>query len=150
MTFRTPVSCSRHHYCSSRSHNHDTDSDDQLSSSDTNLSSMPGNVNADTNDSQDNTESIDGLADGGLASFVKRSSIHDDFCTCSRPVRIHPWHFHVRLDHSNKANKIKREHSSADPKTSSASESQHLSFATPFSPLEKSKASAEAKKSIVS
>ena len=126
------TSCSHHRHYSFSSHHHDTDSDDQLSSSDTNLSSMPGNVNADTNDSQDNTESIDGLADGGLASFVKRSSIHDDFCTCSHPVRTRPLHFHARLDHSNKVNKIKREHSSTDAKTSSASKSRQVSFANTY------------------
>jgi hypothetical protein len=56
----------------------DSHSDD--SSSDTNISSIPEELNTDMNEIHDNNESLASIADGGLASFVKNSSINDDFC----------------------------------------------------------------------
>lgn len=58
----------------------ESDNDTNTSSSDTNFSSIPPESHADINDSHDNNESIGGIVDGGLASFVKSSSINDDYC----------------------------------------------------------------------
>ncbi|CAF3589268.1 unnamed protein product [Adineta steineri] len=77
------------------------DSDNNTSSSDTNISLIPIELNADINESQDNIESLGSIADGGLASFVKSSTMNNDFY------------------HANKEIKIKREHSSSDKKSSS-------------------------------
>jgi hypothetical protein len=60
----------------SRSNNHQSDNDDNLSSSDTNTLSITNESTLNVNDSQDyDHESI-----GGLASFVKSSTIHNDAC----------------------------------------------------------------------
>lgn len=64
-----------------RSINDESDTNDNASSSDTNISSMPEELlHADNNESQDNNESLGGIADGGLASFVKSSTMDDDYC----------------------------------------------------------------------
>ena len=58
----------------------DSDSHNDDSSSDTNISSAPEEVHADTHETHDHDESLVGIADGGLASFVKSSSVNDDYC----------------------------------------------------------------------
>ncbi|UJR27129.1 hypothetical protein I4U23_008428 [Adineta vaga] len=77
------------------------DNDNNTSSSSTNLSSIPTESHIDMNDSHDNNESLISIADGGLASFVKSSSMNDDYY------------------HSSKESKIKREHSASEKKHSS-------------------------------
>jgi hypothetical protein len=59
-----------------RLNNSQSDSDDNQSSSDTHASSIPADSTIDNADSQDdNQESM-----GGLASFVKSSTMHHDSC----------------------------------------------------------------------
>ncbi|CAF1278220.1 unnamed protein product [Adineta ricciae] len=79
----------------------ESDNDTNTSSSDTNFSSIPPESHADMNESHDNNESLGGIVDGGLASFVKSSSINDDYY------------------HPSKESKIKRERSSSEKKHSS-------------------------------
>ena len=49
-------------------------------SSDTNVSTAAEDFKADLNESHDNTEVLEGIADGGLASFVRSSTMDDDDC----------------------------------------------------------------------
>jgi hypothetical protein len=63
-----------------RSTHDESDSDNNTSSSDTNLSSLPGESNADINESHDNNESLGDIANGGLASFVISSKMNNDYC----------------------------------------------------------------------
>jgi hypothetical protein len=63
-----------------RSIHDESDSNDNTSSSDTNVSSFPDESNPDINESHDNNELLGGIADGGLASFVKSSTMDDDYC----------------------------------------------------------------------
>ncbi|CAF1060677.1 unnamed protein product [Rotaria sordida] len=81
--------------------NHDEpDKDINTSSNRTNVSLIPRESHTDINDIHDNNESLGGIADGGLASFVKSSSINDDYY------------------HPSKESKMKREHSGSDKKIS--------------------------------
>jgi hypothetical protein len=70
------------------------------------------------NESHDNNESLVGIADGGLASFVKSSTMNDDYCKCDVSSSGSPNVLH--LDQPNKDSKIKREHSTSDKKVSSS------------------------------
>lgn len=57
------------------------DKSDNSSSNDTHSSFIPGESNTDLSEIHDNNESIgDSIALGGLASFVKSSSIGNDYC----------------------------------------------------------------------
>ncbi|CAF4088763.1 unnamed protein product [Rotaria sp. Silwood2] len=79
--------------------NHDeSDKDTNISLNDTNISLIPRESHTDINESHDNNETLEGIADGGLASFVKSSAINDDYY------------------HPSKESKIKREHSCSDKK----------------------------------
>ena len=62
-----------------RSIQDESDSDDNTSSNDTNIS-IPVESNTDMNESHDNNELKGDIAAGGLASFVKSSSMNDDYC----------------------------------------------------------------------
>jgi hypothetical protein len=79
----------------------ESDSNDNTSSSGTNVSSFPEETNADINESHDNNELLGGIAAGGLSSFVKNTTMDDDYY------------------HPNKESKSKREHSSSNKKTPS-------------------------------
>ncbi|CAF2126855.1 unnamed protein product [Rotaria magnacalcarata] len=70
------------------------------SSNDTNFSLIPSESNTDINEIHDNNELLEGIADGGLASFVKSSSINEDYYQPSKET------------------KTKREHSSSEKKIS--------------------------------
>ncbi|CAF3420939.1 unnamed protein product [Rotaria sp. Silwood1] len=81
--------------------NHDeSDKDTTTSSNDTNVSLIPRESHTDINEIHDNNELLEGIADGGLASFVKSSAINDDYY------------------HPSKESKIKREHSCSNKKIS--------------------------------
>ncbi|CAF4572469.1 unnamed protein product, partial [Rotaria magnacalcarata] len=72
------------------------------SSNDTNFSLIPSESNTDINEIHDNNELLEGIADGGLASFVKSSSINEDYYQPSKET------------------KTKREHSSSEKKISTS------------------------------
>ena len=63
-----------------RSIHNESDSHDNVSSNDTNLSSFREESNTDINDTHDNNELLGSIATGGLASFVKNSTMDDDYC----------------------------------------------------------------------
>jgi hypothetical protein len=103
----------------SRSIHDESDSNDHTSSTDTNVSSIPEELNTDINESHDNNESLGGIADGGLASFVKSSTMDDDYCKFLDKINLKKKYVSY-LDHPNKESKKKREHSSPDKKSLSS------------------------------
>lgn len=62
-------------------HDQFTSNNDETSS-DTNISAIAEDFKPDLNESHDNTEAPEGIADGGLASFVRSSTMDDDDCKC--------------------------------------------------------------------
>lgn len=83
---------------------------------------MAEDFKADVNESHDNSEALEGIADGGLASFVKSSTMDDDddYCKYQVDCRINAIEEDEISDRPNKDSKIKREHSASGKKLSSS------------------------------